>query len=131
MKKFKCDICGFIAVGEEAPDVCAVCGVSGEHFSEYTPAEGDEKLWLCLYCGFIYEAAEAPRVCPECQAVREAFVEFKRGTTQFKDAGEMWKCKACGHVEPGSNPPTNCPRCEASEESFLSRSAWLKQRAKR
>lgn len=36
LKKFKCDICGFVYEGESLPDdyVCPVCGVGAEHFTE-------------------------------------------------------------------------------------------------
>ena len=54
MKKWKCEICGYIAEGETAPEVCAVCGAGAEVFAESDGSlDENTKSWLCLYCGFI------------------------------------------------------------------------------
>lgn len=40
MKKWLCEVCGYIHVGDSAPDVCPVCGAGSEFFAEM--AEGAE-----------------------------------------------------------------------------------------
>ena len=34
MKKWVCTVCGYIHEGEEAPEVCPICGVGAEDFRE-------------------------------------------------------------------------------------------------
>ena len=34
MKKWKCNVCGYIHVGEEPPDECPVCGADSTKFEE-------------------------------------------------------------------------------------------------
>ncbi|OFX79187.1 MAG: rubredoxin [Bacteroidetes bacterium GWE2_29_8] len=34
MKKFKCEVCGYIHEGEEPPEICPVCSVGPELFQE-------------------------------------------------------------------------------------------------
>jgi rubrerythrin len=34
MKKFKCNVCGYVHEGEEAPQRCPVCNASKENFVE-------------------------------------------------------------------------------------------------
>ena len=34
MKKFVCSVCGYIHEGDEAPEVCPLCGVGAEMFEE-------------------------------------------------------------------------------------------------
>jgi rubrerythrin len=36
MKKFVCSVCGYVYEGESAPDVCPICKVSGDKFTEMT-----------------------------------------------------------------------------------------------
>ena len=33
MKKWVCNVCGYIHEGDEAPEVCPLCGVGAEEFS--------------------------------------------------------------------------------------------------
>lgn len=42
MKKWKCNVCGYIHEGPEPPDICPVCGVSKDEFVEITEDEGTE-----------------------------------------------------------------------------------------
>ena len=130
--KWKCEICGFVAEGEEAPEICEVCGAGKESFvdaSIVTEEDRDLKKWLCLYCGYIYETNEVPKLCPECQAKAEAFVLLDDSKDQFLDAGEIWKCTSCGFVHFGEHAPEECPACNALQTAFVSRTAWLKKRA--
>ena len=32
LQKFRCSVCGYVASGDSAPDVCPVCGVTSEKF---------------------------------------------------------------------------------------------------
>ncbi|MGL4656763.1 MAG: rubredoxin-like domain-containing protein [Sarcina sp.] len=41
---FKCEVCGFIAEGENAPSVCPKCGLGAEKF-EKLDAETTEKIY--------------------------------------------------------------------------------------
>ena len=41
MKKFVCQVCGYVHVGNEAPDVCPVCKVGKEKFTEMS----GERTW--------------------------------------------------------------------------------------
>ncbi len=34
MKKYVCKVCGYVHVGEEAPEVCPICKVPAEKFEE-------------------------------------------------------------------------------------------------
>ena len=43
MKKlFKCTVCGYVAEGVEAPDVCPKCGVGKEKFIELSKEDADK-----------------------------------------------------------------------------------------
>ena len=41
MKKFRCQVCGYIHEGEQAPEKCPVCNVPAEKFEEMQEREGD------------------------------------------------------------------------------------------
>lgn len=41
MKKFVCSVCGYVHEGDEAPQVCPVCGVTAEKFVE----QAEERSW--------------------------------------------------------------------------------------
>ena len=34
MKKWVCTVCGYVHEGEEAPEICPLCGVGAEMFEE-------------------------------------------------------------------------------------------------
>lgn len=34
MKKWICNVCGYVYEGDEAPEICPLCGVGAEEFSE-------------------------------------------------------------------------------------------------
>jgi rubredoxin len=42
MKKFKCEACGYIYDGDEAPAKCPKCGAPKEQFSELAEAEASK-----------------------------------------------------------------------------------------
>ena len=41
MKKYVCKVCGYVHVGEEAPEACPICKVPAEKFEE-VKEEGEE-----------------------------------------------------------------------------------------
>lgn len=128
MKKWKCEICGYVAEGEMAPEVCKVCGAGAEVFVETDGSlDGDNKNWLCLFCGFIYEAETMPEMCPECHAKgHNIFVEYDANKDQMNAAGNMFRCNSCRLVTFADENPGECPACGAS--AFISKDDWLKQR---
>lgn len=44
MKRFKCKECGYIHIGDEAPDVCPVCGYDKSVFVEMDQVEEGENI---------------------------------------------------------------------------------------
>ena len=48
MKKWVCPACGFVHVGETAPEKCPLCGVPGAKFKEELVTEG-KKTWACQH----------------------------------------------------------------------------------
>ncbi len=129
MKKWKCEPCGYVAEGENPPEICPACGAGAEAFveSDGTVDQG-MKQWLCLFCGFVYETEEAPTVCPECSAKGvNIFVEYKGDKKPMTETGNMYRCNSCGLVEYADELPEECGACGA--HTFISREKWLQQRA--
>ena len=93
IKKWKCEVCGYIHTGPEPPEKCPVCGAPKNRFVEVTEdgtpksapakkeqapvaAPGDEKKkWKCTVCGYIHTGPEPPEKCPVCGAPKNRFVE--------------------------------------------------------
>ena len=48
MKKWVCPACGYVHNGEEAPEKCPLCGVSGTKFKMEIAEEG-KKTWACQH----------------------------------------------------------------------------------
>lgn len=131
MKNWKCEICGYVAEGDIAPEVCPACGAGSEVFSETDGKNVDPgmKQWLCLFCGYVYETDKAPELCPECQAKGSGvFVEYVAQDKQMAQTGNMYRCKSCGLVQFSDEMPEECPACAA--DAFISRTEWFAQRAK-
>ena len=91
MKKWECDVCGYIHEGEEPPEKCQVCDsprtafvlvLEAEKGSEVEPVTG--RRWRCVVCGYIHEGDEPPETCPVCAAPRNMFVEID---AEGKDIG--------------------------------------------
>ncbi len=83
MKKWECDVCGYIHEGEEPPEKCQVCDspakafvlmLEAEKASEVKPVTG--RRWRCLVCGYMHEGDEPPDICPVCAAPKNMFVEI-------------------------------------------------------
>ena len=83
MKKWECDVCGFVYEGEEPPEKCQVCDSPGTVFALMLEAEKEPetkiaagKRWRCTVCGYIHDDDEPPEKCPVCAAPRNMFVEI-------------------------------------------------------
>ena len=77
IKRWTCDVCGYIHKGPNAPETCPVCGVSSDHFfespiEEFKPKPSKGK-WKCNVCGYIHEGSEPPENCPVCSVPSEHF----------------------------------------------------------
>ncbi|MBN2527292.1 MAG: FAD-dependent oxidoreductase [Deltaproteobacteria bacterium] len=77
MKRWTCEVCGYIHKGEDAPDICPVCGVGSDRFTvtaieEFKPKESKGK-WKCNVCGYIHEGAAPPESCPVCSVPASHF----------------------------------------------------------
>ncbi len=77
-KTWKCDLCGYVHNGGEAPDFCPVCGSPKHHFSPLVidtgprpEAAGD--AWQCSICDHIVKGQNPPRECPVCGAAAGLF----------------------------------------------------------
>lgn len=82
MKKWKCNVCGYIHEGEELVALCPIC--EANEFQEFGAAESqDEKRWHCKVCGYLYVGSEPPAACPLCGAPQEAFVLLKNKMSVF------------------------------------------------
>jgi nitrite reductase (NADH) large subunit len=83
---WKCDLCGYVHNGAEAPSSCPVCGADKSHFSpleiKRAPvAEQTTNAWQCSICDHIAEGHAAPEFCPVCGAAAALFHPYERGET--------------------------------------------------
>lgn len=77
MKKWRCNVCGYIHEGPEPPNECPVCGVGPEEFSAYIEEDTPKvlgKRWKCTVCDYIHTGDEPPDKCPLCGVSSELFV---------------------------------------------------------
>jgi len=79
MKKWKCNVCGYVHTGETPPEKCPVCGAPGTAFIEIadTPSEQNAEIeWQCSVCQYIHKGPEPPDNCPVCGANQSKFVRL-------------------------------------------------------
>jgi len=74
---WKCEVCGYVHEGDEAPAGCPVCGVGREMFAPLeavaaTPAAAAER-WRCTICDHVHDGTSPPDSCPVCGAGRDQF----------------------------------------------------------
>ena len=75
---WKCDVCGYVHRGDEAPDWCPVCGAAEEDFAPLSeeagpaPDRGAER-WKCLNCAYVHSGTEPPETCEVCGADADRF----------------------------------------------------------
>ncbi len=79
VKKWRCEVCGYIHEGDAPPDECPVCGVGPDMFEPFEeaslpPAVADVKAWRCTICNEIFEGEAPPKNCPVCGADASLFV---------------------------------------------------------
>jgi rubredoxin/uncharacterized membrane protein len=78
MKKWKCNLCGYVHSGDTPPDTCPVCGATKEHFVEVVEeAKVTETKWQCTVCKYIHKGDEPPDPCPVCGADKSKFVKME------------------------------------------------------
>ena len=81
LRRFRCDVCGYVHEGPEPPEICPVCGVGREMFSPVevpqasieSPAAGGTR-WVCTVCGYEHAGDAPPELCPVCAVDAELFV---------------------------------------------------------
>ncbi|MDO4289272.1 MAG: flavin reductase [Eubacterium sp.] len=67
MKKWRCEICGYVHEGDTPPESCPICGVGPDEFVEIKEEKSSGvKKWRCKICGYIHEGDTPPEECPIC-----------------------------------------------------------------
>ena len=79
---WKCELCGYVHNGADAPSSCPVCGADKRHFSPLEirtePAvKQTAGAWQCSICDHIAEGAAAPEFCPVCGAAAALFHPYE------------------------------------------------------
>lgn len=108
MKKWVCSICGIECEGEHAPEVCPICNVGSEYFTEVKsqPKKIEEektekklsgKVWRCTVCDEVFPYDECPDTCPVCGVGKDLFevTEIKE-TTEDLSEGKQEKILIIG-----------------------------------
>lgn len=75
MNSFVCLICGYVYVGESAPDHCPICDAPKDMFEkeEINSIQVENNAFRCLNCEYIHEGNEPPAFCPVCGFSKEHF----------------------------------------------------------
>ena len=81
-KTWKCDLCGYVHNGDEAPQFCPVCGADASHFSRLviqasTLQKPAADSWQCSICDHIVGGSAAPDFCPICGAATALFHSYE------------------------------------------------------
>ncbi len=133
MKKWQCQVCGYIHEGDEPPDQCPVCGADKSMFQQIgaeaeeksKPAEkakaetASSKKSRCTVCGYVEEGSP-PVHCPVCGAVGTLFEPFTEETSA--DAGGSPKEEKKTSAPPVIKDPRKVdlgPAPEAGKERYL------------
>ena len=77
MKKWRCNVCGYVHEGDQPPAECPVCGVGPEDFAvinENGKAKPAGKRWKCTVCDYVHEGDTPPDQCPLCGVGPELFI---------------------------------------------------------
>jgi rubredoxin/uncharacterized membrane protein len=80
MKKWKCNVCGYVHSGDTPLDKCPVCGASKDHFVEVIEEASSKEVeikWQCTVCKYVHKGAEPPESCPVCGADQSKFVKLE------------------------------------------------------
>lgn len=142
MAKWRCEVCGYVHEGDEAPAQCPVCGADRSRFTliddgdgrQPTPAEidtatpGADQRWQCAVCGYIHTGDSPPDSCPVCGADTAQFSLIDTppadptsatATDTTTSADQRWQCTICGYIHTGFEPPDVCPVCGADRSKFI------------
>lgn len=82
-----CLVCGYIHQGDDAPEVCPVCGASATdfelHATEIKQQQQTPGQWRCVICGYVHKDTGPPDVCPVCAASADDFEPEETVDTHF------------------------------------------------
>lgn len=75
---WKCDLCGYVHNGSEAPGSCPVCGADKHDFSPLVITQGPRQepasdTWQCSICDHIAAGQSPPEACSVCGAAAGLF----------------------------------------------------------
>lgn len=142
MAKWRCEVCGYVHEGEEAPAQCPVCGADRSKFTlvddghnprpsspeKDAPATAAQR-WQCAVCGYIHTGAEPPESCPVCgtESAQFSSIDTPSSASQATSAAvastgsidQRWQCTICGYIHTGAEPPETCPVCGADRSKFV------------
>lgn len=81
-KAWKCDLCGYVHNGDEAPFFCPVCGADISYFSrliiQTSPVQNiTVENWQCSICDHIVSGSTPPDSCPICGASAALFHPYE------------------------------------------------------
>jgi rubredoxin/uncharacterized membrane protein len=121
MKKWKCQVCGYIHTGDEPPEKCPVCGAPKSAFtliedpdhshaattapSGQESSPGIEYRWKCQVCGYIHTGVQPPERCPVCGAPQERFERLEENTETVDSGQPIGKTQEKPSSQP--KPPAN------------------------
>lgn len=73
---WKCEVCGYVHVGTQPPEICPICGVDSSLFSPLQQASSEPAplAWRCNVCGYVHHGPQPPDICPVC-GVDSSFFE--------------------------------------------------------
>ncbi len=99
MVNWRCKVCGYVHSGNEAPDVCPVCGVQKEKFERISEdklelrseeeTEPPKMEWKCSNCGYGYSGTVPPEKCPGCTQ-KCLFVDVTCYIPECRDTGRNY-----------------------------------------
>ena len=83
MKKWKCEVCGYIHSGDAPPHTCPICGVEQDCFCVIeitfeTKEPVNTEVWHCPVCSYLHHAPTPPAICPICSASGSMFTPLHK-----------------------------------------------------
>lgn len=119
---WKCDLCGYVHNGAEAPDFCPVCGAEKSHFSPLVikPSAAPKQApsaWQCSICDHISQGDTPPGTCPICGAAEALFHPYE--TKEVTAACDIQKLVILGAGIAGMTAAEEARRQSATVEITL------------
>ena len=109
MTKWRCEVCGFIHEGQDAPEPCPVCGATASYVAADPKPDTDQKQ----------AGAELPEPHEGDEPAGEEPVQPESETIEEDSAAvKKWRCTVCGYIHEGAEPPDICPVCGADKSMF-------------